>query len=545
MKFTRRHDLDPQTRIDIVKDVWLHQGVYGKMTQIAQDYHISRTFLYQLTWAAQHHLEMLFSDLQQVVIPSESLFEPLILLARLEGNCSLPSLSAILKRLEYRPNSIGYLSETFQAYGACAPSTLSMPKTQLVFYLSDELFALQRPILITLEAQSTAILKIQLASERSAPTWQTHFEDLRDHHFQSIGLASDRGVGLVAGYHAACPEAIWVCDQFHEFQDLFKRCHQLERQAYRAIAREHDRAETFYNAKSETNLQKRLEQYERAQQTCEQAMATYDQLDMLLRLLREALHFCTDFGQLRTVEGVRSELTAILNWIEEIEDAKLSALLKPIWSHLDDLLVPFKQVESIHSDLLDLMPETVIEGLVLAWHHDHLSHQSYGRQKRYHQHESQQWLDFAQGLLDDQFNEFKTLVFEKLDSIVKASSLIEMVNSLIRPFLNTCRGQITQETLNLIMFYHNHRRYKGGKRQGKTPIELLTGEALESDWVDLLIQRKRQAEQNASAALTPPLELIPSDQGLTRPPQTSDVQQSLEGDADSAPRWPWIDAEAA
>ena len=545
MKFTRRRDLDPQTRIDIVKDVWLHQGVYGKMTQIAQDYHISRTFLYQLTWAAQHHLEMLFSDLQQVVIPSESLFEPLILLARLEGNCSLPSLSAILKRLEYRPNSIGYLSETFQAYGACAPSTLSMPKTQLVFYLSDELFALQRPILITLEAQSTAILKIQLASERSAPTWQTHFEDLRDHHFQSIGLASDRGVGLVAGYHAACPEAIWVCDQFHEFQDLFKRCHQLERQAYRAIAREHDRAETFYNAKSETNLQKRLEQYERAQQTCEQAMATYDQLDMLLRLLREALHFCTDFGQLRTVEGVRSELTAILNWIEEIEDAKLSALLKPIWSHLDDLLVPFKQVESIHSDLLDLMPETVIEGLVLAWHHDHLSHQSYGRQKRYHQHESQQWLDFAQGLLDDQFNEFKTLVFEKLDSIVKASSLIEMVNSLIRPFLNTCRGQITQETLNLIMFYHNHRRYKGGKRQGKTPIELLTGEALESDWVDLLIQRKRQAEQNASAALTPPLELIPSDQGLTRPPQTSDVQQSLEGDADSAPRWPWIDAEAA
>ena len=46
MKFTRRHDLDPQARIEIVKDVWLHQGIYGKMTQIAQAYHISRTFLY-------------------------------------------------------------------------------------------------------------------------------------------------------------------------------------------------------------------------------------------------------------------------------------------------------------------------------------------------------------------------------------------------------------------------------------------------------------------------------------------------------------------
>jgi hypothetical protein len=36
MKFTRRHDLDPQTRIGIVQDVWSHQGIYGKMTQIAR-----------------------------------------------------------------------------------------------------------------------------------------------------------------------------------------------------------------------------------------------------------------------------------------------------------------------------------------------------------------------------------------------------------------------------------------------------------------------------------------------------------------------------
>ena len=120
-----------------------------------------------------------------MVTPPESLFEPLILLARLEGHCSMPSLSAIFKRLAYRPNSIGYLSETFQAYGACVPSTLSVPQTQLVCYLSDALFALQSPILITLEAQSTAILKIQLASDRCAPTWQTHFEDLRDHHFHT------------------------------------------------------------------------------------------------------------------------------------------------------------------------------------------------------------------------------------------------------------------------------------------------------------------------------------------------------------------------
>src|SRR2546429_8263001 len=114
-------------------------------------------------------------------------------------------------------------------------------------------------------------------------------------------------------------------------------------------------------------------------------------------------------------------------------------------------------------------------------------------------------LDFAEGLLDDQFVSHKALVFEKLDAVVKASSLVEMVNSLLRPYLNSSKGQITQETLNLIMFYHNHRRYKGGKRQGKAPIELLTGETLQGDWLDLLIQHKREASANANESSSPVL----------------------------------------
>ena len=108
-------------------------------------------------------------------------------------------------------------------------------------------------------------------------------------------------------------------------------------------------------------------------------MVQYDQLDVLLHLLREALHCCTDFGRLRPVAGVRSALMAVLSLIEEMEDAKLPHILKPIWSHLDDLLVPLKQVASMHPELLDLLPESVVDALVLAWHHDHLSHQSHGR----------------------------------------------------------------------------------------------------------------------------------------------------------------------
>jgi len=519
MKFTRRPDLDAQSRIEIVKHVWINQGIYGKMTQIAQEYQISRTFLYQLTWAARDHLEALFGDSQHLAQPTHLLLEPWILALRLEGKCSIPSISSIFEHFDYQPGSVGYLSEFLQDYGRSVPSTLSMPHQKVVFYLSDEIFAIRAPILVTIDAQSTAILKIELASDRSAKTWETHFHDLGAHRFHSIGMASDRGVGLTAGYRAARQEGFWVCDQFHEFQDLFNRCHHLERKAYSAIGKEVKAAETFAKAKSEAALQKRLEQYEKAHYTCEHAMERYDQLDGLLQLLSETLHLCSDAGRLRTVEEVRSDLMVILSLIEDIDDEKLPKLLKPIRSHLDDILVPFRQVERIHTELLELAPEQIVDALALAWHHDHLFYQSHGKKKHYHRQESDYWLTFSEGLLGDQFDELKALAFDKLDSIVKTSSLVEMINSLIRPYLNSSKGQITQETLNLIMFYHNHRRYKGGKRQGKAPIELLTGEALQGDWVDLLIQHKREASANASRASSPMLELVPSRHGQTPPPE--------------------------
>ena len=327
MKFIRRHDLTPHTRIEMVRLAWLHQGIYGKMTHIAQEYHISRTFLYQLMWAANRPLETLFSDQKPPVQDPKLLFEPFLLLLRLEGKCSIPSLSSILQYFQYQPNSVGYLSECFQHYGAALPSTLSMAEHKVVFYLSDEIFARHQPILVTIEAQSTAILKIQLASDRSAETWKAHFDDLGAHRFDSIGMASDRGLGLVAGSHAACQDARWVCDRFHEFQDLFDRRRQLERKAYAAIAKEDEAAHTFHNAKSEANLGKRLQHYERAHHACEHAMARYDQLDLLLRLLRDALHLCSPWGRLRTVASVRSELTLLLDLIAEIDDAVLPKLL--------------------------------------------------------------------------------------------------------------------------------------------------------------------------------------------------------------------------
>jgi hypothetical protein len=78
MKFIRRHDLTPHTRIDIVRLAWLNQGIYGKLTQMAQDYHSSRTWLYQLLGAAHLQVATLFRAQKPGVEPPLPLLAPFI-----------------------------------------------------------------------------------------------------------------------------------------------------------------------------------------------------------------------------------------------------------------------------------------------------------------------------------------------------------------------------------------------------------------------------------------------------------------------------------
>ena len=50
------------------------------------------------------------------------------------------------------------------------------------------------------------------------------------------------------------------------------------------------------------------------------------------------------------------------------------------------------------------------------------------------------------GSLNHDIVPLQTVVFGQLDLIIRASSLVEMVNAFIRPSLKSCKGQITQET---------------------------------------------------------------------------------------------------
>ena len=64
-----------------------------------------------------------------------------------------------------------------------------------------------------------------------------------------------------------------------------------------------------------------------------------------------------------------------------------------------------------------------------------------------------------------------------LNKTVRASSIVECINSLIRPYL-FLKKVVPDKFLDLLQFYFNTRKYRRSRkseRVGKSPVELLTG----------------------------------------------------------------------
>ena len=472
------------------------QGVYGARTALAQQYKISRTFLYQMLLAANLCLNELFSDYKEIKLPPNLLsLDFAIILLRLEGNVSISGISEILRMQGYPNDSTGMISQRIKDFGGRIPNTLNLSKPITLFYLSDELYAAGWPILVTIDPVSTAILKIELATNCQANTWENHFQALEKNGLFAKGLASDRGVGIVQGYQKIHQDIVWCSDHFHEFRGLMQLLKTLEKEAYDAIEKEASRQCVFDNARSQSNKEKRGLQLEAAKVNCEQKINNYQPVQDVLDMLFPSLYFFDlKTGEHRKKTEVKEDLLIMMDLLDELKLVKLQTQTKAIRRHIDDICVCYQQVEDIYKQLSKNISEENLKFIGLAWQHDHQSHQRKGELKHYHQEERDFRLEVVEPLLGDKAQELIIEAFEELNGMVRTSSLIEMVNSQIRPFLNECKGQISQEHLNLIMFYHNHRRYKSGKRKNKAPIELLTKTKLEKNWLELLFETIAQTQ---------------------------------------------------
>jgi hypothetical protein len=495
-RFIRRADLTPLIRLYIAFTALMAQegALWGKITELSRQFMVSRMFVYMLAATLEQHSLIIFGDNRcKAAVVEERLPYYYMLSLRLEGRCSLEAISSIMKRFNLDMSSTGSISEFLQSVGSLLPNTLTPPgnRVQLVVFSSDELFSKSLPILITVDPVSSAILRIELADTRKVADWKRHWECLEKNGYMAIYLVSDEGKSLCQAQKEALADIIRQPDTYHAIAHQFgKWVNILESAAYKAIDEEYDSYDKLNSAKSEEVINKRIEKCEKAQEIARQKVDLYESYCFLYLYIIEQIQLFDSDGNLRDRKEAEANVELALKLVESLGVEKLTKAVGKVRRTMPGLLNYFEKAQSIVATLTALpIEQKALQALCLAWQWKKGTIKSKKAKARHYCNGNEEfYLGIAAGYLQEDYDLIKEQVYTRLDQTIQSSALVECINSIVRPYLNNSKNQITQELLNLVMFYHNHRRYKDGKRKGKTPIEILTGEKQEKDWLELLFE---------------------------------------------------------
>jgi len=509
IKFMRRKDISPGLRLYIGSIALVHSE---RVNELSQRYKISRSFVYMLRNRLLQYGPLAFSI--QGCLPEEESTEleeqikllRTILSYRLEGRCSITSISMLLKRQDFKISSVGYISEVLKEMGELLGNVVDLAdcvKVAVVF-ASDEMFSTQRPLLITVDPSSSAILQIELGEDRSALSWAIHWQELIDAGLVPILITGDEGSGmksgkdLVEGIEALPHQS----DTFHAISHrLGDTCRILEKKAWASIKDEYEREAKIKSAKKERVIEERFAKWEKAIVKCQAAMALFDSYQSCYQEMLAQLQLFDKNGQVCSARRSKLYLKQAIKRLAALDQKETNKELKTIQRLVDEGLLNFQgQAQKIVYDIEQLCKTAAQRATLRMICRAYQCRKNYRKTKRstgkkHYKQQEQQSLFQAQGAweqsqqMDWDFDTFYRYCYQQLDRIILGSSLVETINSVVRMYLNACKNQINQPYLNLVMFYHNHRRYLQGARKGHTPMELLTGKTQQKDWLDLLMDK--------------------------------------------------------
>ena len=502
-RFTRRTDLTSRIRLTIATNA-LHammNGVWGTITNLADKYEISRPFVYSLAETLKNSGQFLFGETAEFVPASSSREQSIqmMLSLRLEGRSSLGAISTIMKRFSYELSSAGSISQTLSRIGNLLPQTLSTVNniTKYLVFASDEIFSKTTPILVTVDPRSSAILRIELTDSRKAEDWKKHFECLSDNGVAAIYLVSDEGQGIRAGHAEVMSDVVRQSDTYHAIaHQLGAWADRLEKAAYKAIGVECECERKLDSAKSDRVLEKRLVDCGNSAEAVKKAVTLYDDFVYLYRCILGELNVFDSNGNLRHRQQAEEGVKVGLALVEELGHSAITEAVNKIKRTLRDLFHYFDVAEKVLNECKELpINEESLKAYCIAWQWGKAVRKAKRSDRKKRAQEREQFcLEVAEGLHQKKSEDIQTEVYARLDTIVQSSALVECINSIIRPYLDTTKNQITQELLNLIMHYHNYRRYRDGVRKNKTPMEILTEKKQAKDWVAILFDVIREKD---------------------------------------------------
>lgn len=455
------------------------------VTQLAEDYQVSRTFVYQQAHQAEHALADAFTpdppdDAVLFYLPVTAVWlKRLILALLLVCHSSYRGVYELLRDLFHCPRSLGYLHGVARAaMGRARALNQRHDLSGVRIGAHDEIFQTNQPVLVGVDVASTYCYLLSLEEQRDAVTWGVRLLELQAHGFAPQAIIGDAGSGLQAGQALALPDVPRRSDVFHVLHELAPVVTFLENRAYQALQacakleRQQARSEHRQGRRDGSVSQKRRH----AQPAAAAAVALADDVATLVGWLRRdilAVAGPSHAARCALYDFVVAELRA--------RAPQCPHRLAPACTYLvNQRAAVLAFAQQLDADLgavaADFQVPVAVARAVLAVQQMDLR-------------DSRRWPPEAalRQQLRGRFYELYAAVAAVARGTVRASSVVENFNSRLRNYF-FLRRQLGPDYLQLLQFFLNHRRFlrsEHPERVDQSPAELLTGQA-HAHWLELL-----------------------------------------------------------
>jgi hypothetical protein len=464
MAHYRLPELDLSTRTMLALEMLqpIPQREWGRATELAQRYDVSRKFLYNLRDRA---LDALIEGLrprtpgpqpQETSLRIDRMFiqRAIAVMPLLKG--TVRDIQQGLRLLFGVERSVGYISQTLTAAGEQATvhnCGISVPLP--ILGEADEIFQGRKPCLTLVDGRSFLVVNLTPAQSRDGTTWGVTYLDLVERGIRFHDLACDGGTGLRAGVKEAELAIPLRPDLFHILQDAHRLTRRLEGAAYKAI----ETAERARRADLEVRgvIRRRGPRLKikvplpQAEIEEDKVIEVFDNWGWLLSEIRLALEPFTPFYMVVSVAETKATIETAIELLQQLPRSDITAFAEDLKGKISELIAPLEWLAQHLAPVLDGLDPDTEAFIIWAWQHRHTLNLD---------------VDIPQTL-----RSIARAVWDTLELFHRSSSLAESLHSWLRPYLQSHRG-MPKWLLPLLQLFWNHHTFERGKRAGSSPLKL-------------------------------------------------------------------------
>lgn len=463
------------------------------VTHLAQQHQVSRKFVYQQLGKATAAIDRAFEPAepkdQKVLfyLPiTKAWIHQFVLSLILICHSSFRGVLDILDTMfDFRGMSLGTIHNIAQrAVVSARRVNDSQDLSGIRIGDHDEIYQANRPVLVGIDHRSTYCYLLSVEDSCDETTWGVHLLDLSDDGLDLERTIADGGPALRAGQRAAWGDAV-PCDGdvFHAQMKLTQLVVFLQRRAYKCIKAHQDLQAKMKRARKKANGQKLSKKLALARQAEAAAVDLADEVGVLADWMGNDI-LSVAGPNLQERKELYDFVVEQLHLIEPQCPHRIRPVRKMLGNHRDHLL---GFVGVLDDRLIDIAERFNVELYLM-----HVICELQGWDKR----QPAYWQRRAklQHTLGKRYHRIETDVIEAMADVPRASSLVENLNSRLRNYF-FLRRHIGNDYLDLLRFFFNHHLYARSDRServGKSPAELLNGNA-HPHWLELLgFERFRQ-----------------------------------------------------